>query len=171
MELSIELGSGTEREIATKEQLLALLKKYDLQKWFFTKRVRIEEGAVSHSHPVLTLNTRLRSELELLAVFIHEQLHWFVSERFQQTKTAIDELRALYPKVPVGQPQSARDEDSTYLHLIVCYLEYRALTELLGVEEATKIVKSLPYYQWIYKTVCTDALKIEDIIRQCKLIL
>lgn len=170
MNLTVDLVHGTEREIATKEQLLALLKKYDLSKWLFTKRVRIEEGATPHSHPVLTLNTRhLGDDTRLLSVFIHEQLHWFVSKRFQQTKAAIDELRTLYPQVPGEQPQGARTEESTYLHLIVCYLEYCTLTELVGIEKATKVLESLPYYRWIYKTVRTDTKRIKDIIQRYKL--
>ncbi len=81
----------------------------------------------------------------------------------------MDELRTLYPKVPVGQPQGARNEDSTYLHLIVCYLEYCALTELLGIEGATQVLESLPFYRWIYKTVRADADQLETIMRQHKL--
>ncbi len=171
VDIIIELTSGTEREIATKEQLLALLKKYDLRKWFFTKHIRIDEtAAISYSHPVLTLNTRPRPEPVLLATFIHEQLHWFVSERFPQAKAAMTELRTLHPQVPVGRPQGARDAHSTYLPLIICYLEYRALAELLGEDEATKVLATLPYYQWIYRTVRTDAARIGDIIERYKLV-
>ena len=36
--------------------------------------------------------------------------------------------------------EGARDEFSTYLHLIVCYLEFSAMKELLGEPKAREIM-------------------------------
>ena len=53
----IWLATGSEAEAQTREHMLGLLQRYDLRKWQFTKRVRVNEGArIPHSHPVLTLN-------------------------------------------------------------------------------------------------------------------
>ncbi|HYX49972.1 MAG TPA: hypothetical protein VE843_09545, partial [Ktedonobacteraceae bacterium] len=53
----IVLVKVTEREWKTQEMLLSLFERYALDKWRYTEKVRIEQGVISHSHPVLTLNT------------------------------------------------------------------------------------------------------------------
>jgi non-ribosomal peptide synthetase component F len=78
--LRIELGQDSEREKETADLLSALVQSYDLRAWTFTRTVRIEEGVIPHSHPVLTLNTRhLEDREQLLALFLHEQIHWFLA--------------------------------------------------------------------------------------------
>ncbi len=118
--MKIELSSGSEREIKTREQLLALLKRYDLRRWLFTKA----------------------------------------------------ELRVLYPKVPIRRPEGARDEYSIYLHLIICYLEYRALLELLGPAEAERVLDfwAQDHYTWIYKTVRAEADRIGAVVNRHALV-
>src|SRR5262249_41281436 len=65
-------------EAQTKEQLLRLLKTYDVSRWIFTKSIVIDERAIPHSHPVLTLHARhLQDDELLLSTFVHEQFHWF----------------------------------------------------------------------------------------------
>jgi hypothetical protein len=131
--IEIALKSGTPREVQTKEQLQRLLKTYDLSKWIFTRSILIDEKAIPHSHPVLTLHTRhLKDDDLLLSTFVHEQLHWFLVQNDQETKEAMKDLRTTFPKVPVGFPDGAENEEFTYLHLLVNYLEYRADRELLG---------------------------------------
>ena len=72
--IEIALKSGTPREVQTKEQLQRLLKTYDLSKWIFTRSILIDEKAIPHSHPVLTLHTRhLKDDDLLLSTFVHEQ--------------------------------------------------------------------------------------------------
>src|SRR5262249_55226684 len=77
----IDLAHGTERERRTKDTLERLLGTYDLKKYTFTKRVVIEERAINHAFPVLTLNVRFASSPdELLSTYIHEQLHWHLRD-------------------------------------------------------------------------------------------
>src|SRR5207249_4670064 len=57
-QIDISVKTGIVQEMQAKIQLQRILKSYDLSKWIFTKSVLIERGAVPHSHPVLTLNTR-----------------------------------------------------------------------------------------------------------------
>jgi hypothetical protein len=55
------------------EQMLA---SYDLSRYTFTRAVVIDEKAIPHSHPMLTLQTRhLGSDDLLLSAYVHEQLH------------------------------------------------------------------------------------------------
>ena len=56
--IDVRVQQGTATEKQTKEQLQRLLRTYDLSPWFFTNVIVIDEKAVPHSHPVLTLYTR-----------------------------------------------------------------------------------------------------------------
>jgi len=154
--VSISLVKGTESEAATKVQLERLLKEFDLSKWIYTKEIRIEEGVIPHSHPVLTLSTRhVKDDELLLSTFVHEQMHWFVLEDQKALGAAIKEFREMFPKVPAGGPEGARDENSTYLHIGVVYLEYRAVRELLGELRAMQVMEfwKTDHYKWIYRTI------------------
>ena len=129
----------------------------------------IDENSIPHSHPVLTLHTRhLNSDDQLLSTYVHEQLHWYLDQHSQQTEAAEDELRKIYPKVPVGYPDGAQDEQSTYLHLITCYLEMLADRELMGRERTTAVMNfwSTDHYRWVYKTVIQDESKIDSVVTE-----
>jgi hypothetical protein len=171
--IEIALKSGTPREVQTKEQLQRLLKTYDLSKWIFTRSILIDEKAIPHSHPVLTLHTRhLKDDDLLLSTFVHEQLHWFLVQNDQETKEAMKDLRTTFPKVPVGFPDGAENEESTYLHLLVNYLEYRADRELLGELRARQVFEfwASDHYRWVYKTVLERTRDIGDIAFRHKII-
>lgn len=131
--IDIALKNGSPAEVQARDQLQRLLTKSDLSKWIFTRSILIDEKAIPHSHPILTLHTRhLKDDDLLLSTFVHEQLHWFLIQKDKETDEAIKDLRALFPKVPVAFPEGAGNEESTYLHLLVNYLEYRADREILG---------------------------------------
>lgn len=73
------MAHGGEAETRTAEQLQRLLDRDDLHPWQFTDAVIIDEAAIPHSHPVLTLRTRhLDDDRLLLATYLHEQFHWFI---------------------------------------------------------------------------------------------
>jgi lysophospholipase L1-like esterase len=165
--ISIELEHGSEAELKTRQQLQKLLDSYDLRKYTFTHAVVIDEKSIPHSHPVLTLHTRhLNSDDELLSTYVHEQLHWFLDQHLEQTQAAEDELRKVYPKVPFGNADGARDEESTYLHLITCYLEMIADRKLMGKERTAAAMNfwAGDHYRWIYKTVMQDESKIGNVV-------
>jgi len=171
--IDIALKRGSKGEGQTKEQLQRLIKTYDLSKWIFTKSVMIDEQSIPHSHPVLTLSTRhVRDDELLLSTFVHEQAHWFLTQNDKSTDEAIKELRVLFPKVPAGLPEGASDEESTYLHLIVVYLEYRADRELLGELKARQIMDfwSTDHYRWVYRTVLERTRDIGNVALKHKLI-
>src|SRR5262245_18616039 len=95
--LEISLKQGSRREAQTKEQLERLLKTYDVSRWIFTKSIVIDERAIPHSHPVLTLHARhLQDDELLLSTFVHEQFHWFLVQNEKDSDDAIKELRALF---------------------------------------------------------------------------
>jgi hypothetical protein len=167
--IEIRLHHGTPLEERARDQLRRLLRTYDLRKWLFTRDVLIQSGVIPHSHPVLTLNTRnVDDDMAQLATFVHEQLHWFLTDHVERAKTgaALTELRALYPTVPTAPPEGARGERSTYLHLIVCFLELQALTELLGELRARQQLERWTHYTWVYRAVLTDTERIGGLVRR-----
>lgn len=172
--VEIRLKNNDAREQQTKVQLERLLATYDVSKWMFTRTILIESGrsVIPHSHPVLTLSTRhLKDDELLLSTFVHEQLHWFLVQRDKDTESALKDVRAMFPKIPGAGPEGARDEQSTYLHLLVCSLEYMAVRELLG-ELRTKQVMDFwsgDHYTWIYKTVLERGRDIAQILFKYKL--
>src|SRR5450432_3763406 len=77
--VEIQTSHHSPREQQEKLELEQLLKKYDVSKYTFTRTVIIEERAMNHAFPELTLNVHfLGSDDELLSSFLHEQLHWYL---------------------------------------------------------------------------------------------
>lgn len=169
MNLAISLAHDSAAEQATRTQLERLLDGYDLHPWLFTDRVVIDETTIPHSHPVLTLHTRhLDDDMLLLATYIHEQLHWFLLRDIPAGEAAIDELRARYPNPPIGFPKGANDEESSYEHYLVCYLEYAGMRSLVGEAEARRVMDfwQRDHYTEIYSTVMRDLDAIAEITRR-----
>ena len=80
--LHIALKSGTPIEQRKKEQVERLAAKYDLKKFTETRDIAIEQGAVAHSKPVLTLNGRfLDNDDRALSQYVHEQGHWVLGRQ------------------------------------------------------------------------------------------
>jgi hypothetical protein len=165
----IELASGSDSEQRLQRRLSKLLARYGprLGRWQFTDRVVLDDKSISHSHPVLTIGARTkgaRTDAGLLAVYLHEQIHWFLNEHPVRLRRALRDLRARYPQVRVGAKDGgATDEESTYLHLLVCTLEYDALRGMIGKASSTRLLSSKPYYEWIYKTVVRDFEEIRHL--------
>jgi hypothetical protein len=168
--IDIRLHSGTPLEERGREQLRRLLRTYDLHRWLFTRDILIQSGVIPHSHPVLTLNTRyLVDDTAELATFVHEQLHWFLTDHVERAKTnaALTELRVLYPTVPTAAPEGdPLGERSTYLHLIVCHLELQAVTAILGEQSARQQMERWTHYTWVYRTVLTETERIGELLRR-----
>lgn len=171
--INIEISGKNEiNEQKSKDQLQRLMTQYDLKKYFFTKDIRIESFAQPHSHPVLTLNTRLITDDDgALSVFLHEQFHWYLGSKSEEVDQAIDRLKGKYPEVPVGGDEGARNEHSTYLHLVVNFLEFEELRKIIGEERAKKVIENPFGYKWIYKTVLEDNNQIREIMEENKLLL
>jgi hypothetical protein len=148
---------GAER---VRNMLLDLRQRFDLSPFEYSKQIRIAPTELPHSHPRITLNTWVRDDLGLLSMYLHEQMHWYVTwyshARTLQWQQLFDELRGRYPKVPSVEAGGANDDFSTYLHLLVNGLEVDAVSRFLGREQVVKHVRALPFYGWIYQTVIED---------------
>jgi hypothetical protein len=153
--ITIDLKHQSAAEVQTKQQLERLLAQYPLTPWYFTRSVDIDETAIPHSHPVLTLHTRHNKDDDLLlSTFVHEELHWFLAGQ-KEIEAAEHDLRVLFPKMPVGYSDGADSEESGYLHLLVNYLEWQSGRRLLGELRARQIMEfwAHDHYRWIYQTV------------------
>ncbi|HXI31888.1 MAG TPA: hypothetical protein VNG89_25800 [Vicinamibacterales bacterium] len=165
--LEITLKHGSKGEAQTRDQLQRLLKSYDVSRWIYTRSIIIDEQAIPYSHPVLTLSARhVQDDELLLSTFVHEQFHWPLVQKGKETEEAIKELHGLFPTVPTAGPEGANGERSTYLHLIVCYLEWRADQQLLGELKARQVMDfwATDHYRWVYRTVLERPGEIATIV-------
>jgi hypothetical protein len=168
--LQVETSRGTDRERQTKDELEKVLISHDVSKYTFTRKVVIDERAMNHAFPVLTLNVRfLHSDDELLSSFLHEQLHWYLREHPTDMESAVAQLRRFYPRVPVGLPDGADTEYSTYGHLVDCYLEIQADRALIGNDRTAAVIRKKPWYLWIYKTEIEDEPRIAAVVKAQRL--
>jgi hypothetical protein len=168
--IDIQTSHHSARELQEKLELEQLLKKYDVSKYTFTRTVVIEERAMNHAFPVLTLNVHfLGSDDELLSSFLHEQLHWYLAQHRLAMEDAVRQLKVMYPRAPVGLPEGADTEYSTYGHLIDCYLEIQADRQLIGPERTDRLIKNKPWYTWIYKTILQDEDRIAALVKEERL--
>jgi hypothetical protein len=156
--LSIQLAKGSDSEETARVQLVRLVDQFDVEQWLFTEKVMIDDSQwIPHSHPVLTLNSRyLDDDLSQLATFLHEQFHWYAGTRQERIDAAISDFKAMFPEVPSGRV-GARDEYSTYLHLIICDLELAAMQKLVGDAEARRVLGQWQHYTWIYDQVLNNS--------------
>jgi len=92
-------------------------------------------------------------------------------QRGKDTEIAIKELHELFPTAPARPPEGANDENSTYLHLLVCYLEYRADQQLLGELKARQVMDfwATDHYTWVYRMVLDRSGEIGKVISKYKL--
>ena len=152
MALRVTTAVGSDPERATQAALWRMQERYPLDPYLFTGTIHIEAGAVPHSHPVLTLHTRYRDDPErLLALFLHEQMHWAV----RMEEGLYQRLLDLVPGLPVEPPDGAGTKRSTYLHLLVCAGEHRALAQLLGPATADTVIRRVAEerYRAVYAAV------------------
>ena len=164
--LNVTTKNDTDLERLGKAQVERLVEEYDIGQWLFTRDVVVESRVIPHSHPVLTLSTEyVRDDVRQLATLLHEQFHWPVGDADERREATLAEFRALFPDAPDRSGQGARDRYSTYLHLIVCDLEFQAMTALVGLERARQVLASWDHYEWIYDKVLNDA-RIREVNRR-----
>ncbi len=161
-DISISIDLSEARRAA--EQVRGLLSKlrleHNLRQFEYATTVRIAPGEIPHSHPVLTLNSMVRTEGALLSTYLHEQMHWYVTwysyARTESWRTIRMELEARYPAIPTVFPEGAHTVASSYLHLIVNWLEVEAASILLGRAAAVEISSKNFVYSGIYKIVLSE---------------
>lgn len=141
--------------------LTALRQRHDLSAYEYTRHVQIVPAGPTHSHPILTLGTRFtETEDHLLATYLHEQMHWYLSRLggfdYDPIAPFFDELVRRYPQAPTRLPEGARNFEQTYAHLVVNWLELEVTSQFIGWERAVELANTQFGYRWIYRTVIAD---------------
>jgi len=133
-------------------EFFQILSSLRIEPYVHTHRVVLSSSMPSHSHPTLTIHeTHVTPEL-LPAVFLHEQMHWRLTQS-KKTPVILASLRRAFLTRPDFDP----------VHLAVCRLEVCALTALLGRYAAHSIVRKVHRYQGEYQVALFDS----DVIEAC----
>jgi len=166
-DFDFRLARNTAKEQAAVRQLERLFNRYDISRFSFTYSIMLDEYGAPHSFPQLTLNAYyLDDDAGALSTFLHEQLHWYGLANQVAVDAAVADLKTLYPRVPVGRGEGARDEASTYLHLIVGLQEYDAAASYVGRAEAARVLSSKRHYRWINKQVLENTNLIRAVLQK-----
>lgn len=169
--IDIDLSHAEREAERIRGLLVALRKRHDLARYEYTRHVQIVPAGPTYSHPILTLGTRFaETEDLLLATYLHEQMHWYLwrlgGPDHDPIEPFFDELVRRYPQAPIRLPDGARNYEQTYLHLVVCWLELEAVTELIGRERAEALADTQWGYRWIYRTVIRDRESLRELLTE-----
>lgn len=166
-QIEITSKNGLPEEEQTVENVRELYEAFPIPR--FTNRIVIEKGSRPHSHPVLTLNTRLISDkLNLLQTVTHEQLHWFAREQ-PRYKACIDFLKSKYPD-DGERNQSGTHPDSYWEHIIVCFNTRHALMQWLQADEIRHVYRQWQPYPALEKYIETHMETLEEELRRFNMI-
>jgi hypothetical protein len=156
----LDLTSAQRSAERVRDMLFRLRKDLDLAPFEYCRKVRIAPLEIPFSHPEITLNSWTNDELALLASYLHEQMHWYVTwfshVHADAWRDIFARLRERYSQAPAREPEGAPDEFSIYLHLVVNWLEIEATSRFFERERVVAHVRALPYYRWMYRTVTDD---------------
>ena len=84
---------------------------------------------------------------------------------------AVTDLKKTYPGLPVGGRDGAMDEYSSYLHVVVCYVEWQKMTTLVGADSARKLMEYLAtdHYRAIYRFVLDHESELAEVVKRHEL--
>ena len=159
--IDLDLDHARREAERVRGMLQALRRRHDLSRFEYTRVVRIMPGGDTFSHPMLTLGNRFaENEDLLLSTYLHEQMHWYLwyldTPERDPVAPFFDELVRRYPEAPTELPDGARNYESTYLHLVINWLEVAATAEFIGRHRAVAVADVQRSYRWIYRTVLRD---------------
>jgi hypothetical protein len=166
--IDVDLDYARREAERVRDMLRALRRRHDLSRFEYTHIVRIVPAGDTFSHPILTLGNRFaENEDTLLSTYLHEQMHWYLWHLETPDKDPVapffDELVRRYPEAPTELPDGARNYESTYLHLVINWLEIAATSEFIGRARACAVAGAQRTYRWIYRTVLRDWDLLQDL--------
>ena len=160
LQIALDFTAVQRNAERVRAMLLDARARFDLARFEYSKQVRIAPTEIPYSHPRITLNTWVHDDLGLLSMYLHEQMHWYVTwyshARAPQWRSLLEQLRERYPSVPAAEAGGGNDEFSTYLHLLVNWLEIEAVSQFIDRDRVLSHVRALHFYRWIYQTVIDD---------------
>jgi hypothetical protein len=153
--VDIRTVHGSDQEKAGADALFAVLAEHDVSRWLFTDLARVDDSIRGgFSHPLTIMPQLLVGRpARALATFLHEQLHW--SMEGPGADAATTEASSRWPDPP-GLPEGGHDDDSTWLHMSVCALEFFSLSEIIGAAAAEAELRQQKHYSWIYEQILAE---------------
>jgi hypothetical protein len=169
-EITIDLATARRGAERVRHMLLDLRTRFDLAPYEYCRQIRIAPTEIPYSHPQITLNSWVEDDLGLLSMYLHEQMHWYVTwyshAHAAQWRALFEKLRQQYPDPPAAGAGGANDAFSTFLHLIVNWLEIDTVSRFIDRDRVAGHVGSLHFYRWIYRTVIDDYAWLETLYRE-----
>lgn len=166
--LNIKLAHRSPCEERTMLQVGQLAKQYDLKKFTITRDILIEQGAMAHAKPVLTMNCRfLENDDRALSQYVHEQGHWVLGRREGELRPLYLALTSTFPNIPTEFPRGGYGVRDSYFHLAVILLEWQAMEQLVGEDRALNVMKFKQgdHYTELYRTVMENRAQVEKILK------
>jgi hypothetical protein len=161
------ISSGEQQQRALIDRLA---RQYDLSKYTITQKIVIDEQAINHATPVLTLNLRfVANDDRALSLYIHEQAHWLLIKNYRsRTREMLAELLKLFPNIDTSPPNGDGNVGTSYIHLVVIMLEWQALEDLVGVTRAKEVLefKRSIRYKALFGTVIDHRKQMEDFLKR-----
>src|SRR4051812_42484273 len=131
-EINVDLTRAQQGAERVRGMLADLRERFDLAPFEYCRQIRIAPTEIPYSHPQITLNSWVEDDLGLLSMYLHEQMHWYVTwyshAHGAQWRALFEQLRRRYPDPPPAGAGGAHDAFSTFLHLIVNWLEIDAVS-------------------------------------------
>ena len=166
--------------IKLQKMITALIETYDLSPVRFRTNLIIIPNGRPHTpphEPFIVFGAHSRTTdytsdpIELLSTVVHEELHVYLDQFPDGFENAKRNLRIKFPpsSLPREKRELADDLDSTYEHLIVCWLEYEGLSALVGSKEAKRVMSQRKMYRWIYDRVLDSNSIIASILEKEKI--
>jgi hypothetical protein len=174
LEITVDLAAAQRGAERVCRMVLDLRARFDLTPFEYCRQVRIAPTEIPYSHPQITLNSFVQDDLGLLSMYLHEQMHWYVTwyshVHALQWRALLERLRDRYPQPPGAAAGGADDEFSTLLHLIANWLEIEAVSRFIARERVVSHIGNLAFYRWIYRTVIDDREWLEALYREHALV-
>ncbi|MBP6912640.1 MAG: hypothetical protein KBB86_01760 [Candidatus Pacebacteria bacterium] len=153
-------------ELEVVEIVNALYEKYNIPN--FTNTVMVEKGSIPHSHPILTLNTRVKDPRLILKTLVHEQLHWH-AENHPQYNNCIDYIKTKY--IDDGEHNKLGTNPNSYWeHIIVCFNTRNYLESILSKDDIDWVYLQWQAYPTLEKLIAKNKDQIKSDLEKFDLI-
>jgi len=167
MILNITSKNNDPQELEIVNIVNGLCEQYDIPA--FTQTVLVEKDSIPHSHPILTLNTRVKDSRLLLKTLVHEQLHWY-AKNHPQYKNCIAYLKTRY-RDDGEHNKLGTYPDSYWEHIIICFNALNYLENFLSKEDVEWIYQQWQAYPTLEKLVVQNKEKVRTDLAKFELIL
>jgi len=153
----------------SRQNLHHLEQVYNLKAFSYQRNIIIDSNKKDHKYfseeTALIVGTDyVESPQKLLAVWLHEEFHWWARIHEKELIPVLRKLKEYYPKT----------SQSNRLHLLISYLEFEALRFYLEDKEARSIINSKikkdRSFKWTYQQALKRSGLFKKVLRDHKLL-